>query len=139
MTVSICFPQKLRISYFRDLDFGNILLGVNETVVETSPNAGKFIIESVPPVYVTITFSMPAFLVNGINQIPISFTGTRNMNPDDNVPGEPFNPFIGTDFTFDPHKKIVYIRLGGTITVSTILPAGLYQSSIMIIVTMVNN
>lgn len=133
--------NKLSITYFRDLNFGDILPGVPNKVSETESSAGKFSIRSTSKslIEVSITFNLPRGLVSGSNIIPVDFSATKSQNNNDIVPGESFNPYQGTNVIFDEKREYHYIRIGGIASPSPIQYSGNYSSSIIIILTIVNN
>ena len=71
--------------------------------------------------------------------MPVVYTATYSNNSNDNQPGIPFNPYIGTTLTFDDKTKEYYIKLGGTITPTPVQSAGDYSDSMIIILTILSN
>ena len=136
---SVCFSQKINIKETRNMTYGTVFPGINKTITETSPSAGKFVIESVPPVEILITFTLPPALTSGSNFIPVTYTGTISTNRDDNIPGTQFDPYTGVEFIFDPHRKVCYVRLGGTVYPAPIQPAGNYSATLVIIITRISD
>jgi hypothetical protein len=131
---------NLQIIYIRDLNFQQIIPGVSKIITETSPNSGKFTITgNGNNMTVNVSFSLSQNITNGSNNIPITYTATQSINPDDNQPGIPFNPYAGTTITFGDKIKEYYIKLGGKINTPQVQTAGDYSSPIIILLTTVSN
>lgn len=137
-----CLAQQdeLQITYSRNLEFRQLIPGVKKSVTETSPDAGKIIIRNPGGRrLVGLSFNLPGGISSGADFAPVVFSATYSVNPNDNQPGIPFNPYSGTTLTFDDKTKEYYIRIGGTVNTRTVQGAGEYNTPVIIILTNLNN
>jgi len=139
-SVSYSQSGNLKVNYLRDLDFQQIIPGISKTISETSPYAGKFVITGDGSrMAVSVAFNLSQNIISGSKQIPVKYTATHSIYPNDNQPGIPFDPYAGTTLIFDDKVKEYYIKLGGTIIPSYVQISGVYNSPIIIILTTVAN
>lgn len=139
--VSICYSQSdnLQIINIRDIDFQQIIPGINKTITETSPYAGKFIVKgNGKAMTVSLSFNISQNISSGSKSIPVKYTATKSNISNDNQPGTPFDPYAGTTLTFDDKSKDYYIKIGGTINPSSIQSSGAYISPVIIILTIIS-
>jgi len=142
LSASFCYSQtgNLQVSYLRDLDFQQIIPGISKTVSETSPYAGKFVISGDGTrMTVSVAFNLSQNIMSGSKQIPVKYSATHSIYQNDNQPGIPFDPYAGTTLIFDDKVKEYYIKIGGTINPAYVQLSGVYNSSIIIILTTVAN
>jgi hypothetical protein len=131
---------NLQITYMHNLDFQQIIPGVSKTITETSPYAGKFIVTgNGTKMTVSVTFNLTQSLTDGSKSIPVKYTATHSANPNDNQPGIPFDPYVGTTLIFDDKTKEHYIKIGGVIKPPLVQLSGNYSSPVIIILTVVSN
>jgi hypothetical protein len=139
-SISYSQSDNLKVTYMRDLDFQQIIPGVNKTITELSPYSGKFIITgNGTKMTVSVSFNFSQSLTSGSKSIPVIYTATQSFNPNDNQPGTPFDPYTGTTLIFDDKIKEYYIKIGGTINPPLVQLSGNYISPIIIILTIVSN
>ncbi|MBI5404221.1 MAG: hypothetical protein HY959_12550 [Ignavibacteriae bacterium] len=142
LLASLCHSQtgNLQVTYMRDLDFQQIIPGVFKTITETSPYAGKFVITGDGTrMTVSVAFNLSQNIISGSKQIPVRYTATHSIYPNDNQPGIPFDPYAGTTLIFDDKIKEYYVKIGGTISPANVQLSGVYNSSVIIILTTVAN
>jgi len=73
--------QALTVTGTQDLGFGNVFPGVNKTIAPSAATSGRFAITGQASVNVDLTFTLPANLVNGANNLPIgSWAGLHNTS-----------------------------------------------------------
>ncbi len=131
---------NLQITYMRDINFQQIIPGVNKTITETDPNSGKFTITgNGSSNLVNVAFNLSQNISSGSGSIPITYTATQSDNPNDYQPGIPFDPYAGTTLTFSDKIREYYIKLGAKIYPPQVQKAGDYSSPIIIILTTVSN
>jgi hypothetical protein len=139
---SYCYSQSgdLQVTYMRNLDFQQLIPGVKKTITETNPGAGKFIINgNGNRMTVSVSFNISRDISSGINALPVTYTATQSINPNDNQPGIPFDPYSGTTLIFDDKTREYYIKIGGTVNPPAVQKAGDYNTPIIIILTTVSN
>ncbi|MCE1164012.1 MAG: hypothetical protein LWX07_01260 [Bacteroidetes bacterium] len=140
--IAECYSQQdnLQITYSRNLDFRELIPGVRKTVSETSPDAGKIVIRNYGVgCMVGVSFNISGGISSGGDFMQTTFTATQSVNPNDNQPGIPFNPYSGTTLTFDDKTKEYYIRIGGTVNPVEVQKAGNYNTPVIIILTILSN
>jgi hypothetical protein len=131
---------NLQVTYLRDLNFQQIIPGIQKTITEISPQSGKFTITgNGSRMTVSISFNLSQNLSHGSFNMPVVYTATYSNNSNDNQPGIPFNPYSGTTLTFDDKTKEYYIKLGGTITPAPVQSTGDYSDPMIIILTILSN
>ncbi len=123
------------ISYkYNDLEFGDVFIGYDETVLNTDEKAAQFYFYHTKFLRadLLVTFKLPKFLTNGKNLVSIKFlndsgawsfynrqSGRTNFNP--NSPLE-----IRRAFLYIP----IYLWLGGTISTNSGISPGNYNGVI---------
>ncbi len=141
LSSELCFSQQenLQITYSRNLDFRQLIPGVKKIISETSPDAGKIIIRNSGGWrMVGLSLNLPGSLNSGADFVPVIFSATYSVNPNDNQPGIPFNPYSGTTLSFDDRNREYYIRIGGTVDPRGIQSSGEYNTPVIIILTILN-
>ncbi len=134
LSYSNIFSQSI-ISYkYNDLSFGDVFIGYSENVEHTDPRAAKFYFYHTKFFLsdILISFHLPKYLTNGIDNLPITFNsnhaawsymdrtnGRRSFNP--NTPYE-----LRRVFFYFPN----YIWLGGKINTTPNLSPGNYNGTI---------
>jgi hypothetical protein len=139
---SYCYSQSgdLQVTYMRNLDFQQLIPGVKKTITETSPGSGKFTINgNGNRMTVSVSFNISRAISSGATELPVVFTATQSINPNDSQPGTPFDPYSGTTLIFDDKTREYYIKIGGTVNPPLTQKAGDYNTSIIIILTTVSN
>lgn len=130
------YSQGIISTNFKDLDFGEVFLGYSSNVLNTDPGAGKysFIQEVYKHSNMLITFTLPVYLSNNINTIPVIFDAahtawSKNDNPTGRINFDPNAPLTVRNL-----KKYddMFIWLGGMITVPSNVSGGVYTNSIII-------
>lgn len=124
--------SPISITATRDLDFGNdIIPGIQRTVDKTDATSGKFSLAGQPNKEINVTLTLPSNLVNGGNNMSITFTSTDggwktpngSMNAFD--PANPVNASFASEGTMD-------VFLGGKVSPTHNQAAGLYTATVSI-------
>ena len=128
------FSQSIVSYRYNDLSFGDVFIGYSENVENTDSRAAKFYFYHTKFFRsdILISFSLPKYLTNGIDRLPIFFdqnhaawsmrdriSGRKNFNP--NTPHE-----LRRVFFYLPN----YIWLGGRIETSSNISPGSYNGTI---------
>ncbi len=115
----------------RQLDFGDILPGINKSVPFNDANSGKWRVDGAASREVAITFTLPAGLVLGLDSVPISFNATDAGHNQSDVVGvaTPFDPSAGLTQNLHGATGELFIWLGGTVAPSPTQPAGVYTGT----------
>jgi len=134
-TVRAAIVQALQVTPQRDLDFGNVVQGVPETIAVTAGGAGRLRIRGQSSTPILMTFTLPANLVSGPNTMPIdSWTGRWNTSA---APGggTSFTPSgAATSATLSNGAGQVFVYLGARVVPSGTQAAGLYAATVTLTV-----
>lgn len=137
----VCFAQAetrdrtrapVTVTAQRDLDFADVLPGVNKAVTITDLTSGKWLIQGDPWTLVDITFpGLPATLTDGANTIPIVYSGTDAgyYATDDPGSATTFDPSVGTTALLGAAGEL-YVWIGGTVQPDEADTAGNYTGTI---------
>ena len=139
---SISFSQRgnLQVTYMRDINFQQIIPGVQKIISENSQDAGKFMITGDGArMVVLVTFSLSKNVSNGISELPVRYTAEQSFNSNDVTPGTSFDPYAGTTLIFDDKVKNYLIKIGGTIKPLKKQTSGNYTAPIIMILTILSN
>lgn len=130
----------ITLNVLRNLDFGQVPMGVPTTVAPTAANASMVQALGSANAFVDIAFTLPSVLTNiqaaPGTTMPISFGATSarwrraNNNP---AGGTPFNPALGATGRFGPPPNpTLYIWLGGQVTPAVSQTPGIYTGTVVI-------
>ena len=133
---SVSHSQGIISTKYKDLDFGEVFLGYSSNVLNTDPGAGKysFIQEVFKHSNMLITLTLPAYLSNNINTIPVIFDAahtawSKNDSPTNRINFNPNAPLIVRNLK---RYDDMFVWLGGMITVPSNISGGVYTNSIII-------
>ncbi len=124
----------------RDLDFGDVFPGLNKSVALTDATSGKWRIDGEAGKEVQMSFSLPANLSFGGNNMPISFSATdagwfdRTSSA---VPCPSIPPAGDTEFLSGTGEGFVW--LGGTVAPAANQAAGVYTATVSLDVVYTGN
>jgi hypothetical protein len=134
--ISASYPQGIISTKFKDLDFGEVFLGYSSNVLNTDPGAGKysFVQEVFKHSNMLVTLTLPTYLTNNINTIPVIFDAahtawSKNDSPTGRINFNPAAPLVIKNL-----KKgdDMFVWLGGMITAPSNTSGGIYKNSIII-------
>lgn len=122
-----------------DLNFGDVFIGYNYIVRDTDPGALKIsFYHTLPKEDFLIILTLPATLTNGINTIPINFSGYASWSRVDAPTGRTyFNPYTPLRIRNARRNVIHYLWLGGVITSSSTITPGVYSATIIITIEVI--
>lgn len=139
ITASATVQTPLNVTNLQNLAFGNVLPGVNKTVLPGDAAAGQLQITGQDAKEVSVDFgTLPTALADGGNSLPINF-GSGSAG---------WGVFPGTvDGTFDPASgtsqvllaSSLYVFLGGTVQPPASQPAGIYSADVTVTVNYTGN
>jgi hypothetical protein len=113
-----------------DLVFGNVTPGVNKTVAIADAGAGRFDVTKAANQGVTLSFTLPANLASGANNLPITnWTGGWNTSQTP-AGATTFTPSAaGTNTAVTPGTAI-HVYVGATVQPAAAQPAGAYAGNV---------
>ena len=121
--------QAITVSGTAPLDFGNVFPGVNKTIAVGDATSGRFTATGQAGQNVNMTFTLPANLVSGVNNLAIgAWTGCRDA---DATPAGcvAFAPSaVATAATFSVGGEL-YVFLGATVSPTPTQAAGSYLAT----------
>lgn len=130
LTATAIVAGALNLSSSRDLNFGTVIPGINRVIQETDPTSGAFLVVGGVNAEVDLSYSsLPANLTDGVNNLPVSYTGTWNTS-DAGGTGTSFTPTLGLTTRLDAATGELYVYMGGTVTPGAGQPAGTYNATI---------
>lgn len=131
----------LAVAGQQDLDFGDVFPGVAKTVTVTDVSAGRWLATGQSAAEVQLAFTLPANLVSGANNLPISFGANAAGHSTTNDPAlaVTFDPAGGTTANLGVVPAELYVWVGGTVSPAASQPQGLYTGTINLTVNYTGN
>jgi hypothetical protein len=109
-----------------DLQFGNVTPGANKTIAIADAGAGRFDVTKAANTGVTLSFTLPANLTSGGDNLPIG-TWTGGWNTAQTPAGATaFTPSVGGTNTAVTAGTDVYVYVGATVSPAAAQAAGSY-------------
>lgn len=129
----------LTVTPYQDLDFQNVIPGLNKTVAPGDVTSGRFDLVGSGTLEVQLDFgTLPTSLVSGGDNLPISFGPSSAGWGHSLIPGPiTFDPAVSHDTDLESGALTVWI--GGTVSPAANQPAGLYTGNIMLTVSYTGN
>jgi hypothetical protein len=121
----------LTIAAVDPLAFGSVFPGVTKVVAPSDLTSGSWSLAGAPNAEVTLTFTLPANLSDGVNNLPIVFGGSSaGYNTANSRAGLTLvNPTAVATTRLDGVSGNLYVFIGGSVSPTT-EPAGAYTGSI---------
>lgn len=131
----------LTVAGQQDLDFGDVFPGVASTVTVANASAGRWLTTGSSGAEVQLAFTLPANLVSGGNNLPISFgASSAGYNVANNAgAATTFDPAAGATTNLGVAPAELYVWVGGTVTPAVTQPQGLYTGTINLTVNYTGN
>lgn len=118
--------QAITVTGARDLDFGNVFPGVAKTVVVSDATSGRFDLTGQSSGNVNVSFTLPANLTSGANNMPIG-TWTGCTNGTNTTTGcTSFTPSAGATASAFSGAGALFVWVGGTVSPAANQAAGAY-------------
>ena len=120
--------SAITVANGNDLAFGNVTPGVNKTVAITDAGAGRFDVTKAAATGVALTFTLPATLTAGANNLTIgSWTGGWNTS-NSAVGATAFTPSASA--TNSGSVGNIWVFVGATVSPTAAQAAGTYTSTV---------
>lgn len=122
--------QAITVTGARTLDFGNVFPGVNKTIGVAAATSGRFDLTGQNSAPVQLTFTLPANLTSGANNLPIG-TWTGCTNPTNSTTGcTAFTPSgTATNSAFSGTGAL-FVWVGATVSPGAAQAAGTYNGTV---------
>jgi hypothetical protein len=129
-SVTATVQQPITVTKNNDLSFGSVFPGVNKAIAVTAGGAAKFTVAGQANTPVNLSFTLPATIANGGNNLTInSWTGHYNAL-DAPTGGTTFTPSTSaTTATLSLAGGALYVYVGATAAPTGTQAAGLYSGS----------
>ena len=139
-TASVLTPLTVSTD-LRALDFGDVFPGVNKSIAFGDATSGKWDIAGALGAEIQLTFTLPANLSDGGNNLPISFGATDAAYFATDVVGSAvaFDPSAGSTENLDGAAGTGFVWLGGTVAPTPAQPAGVYSATVSLDVVYTGN
>ena len=113
-----------------DLQFGNVTPGVNKTVAIGDAGAGSFNVTKAANEGVTLAFTLPTNLTDGVNNLPIGgWTGGWNTSATP-AGATTFTPSAGGSNTTATAGTGIFVYVGATVSPAAAQVAGNYSGTV---------
>lgn len=129
--------QPLSVAGAQNLAFGNVFPGLNKAVAYTdAANAGKFTVSGEQAKQVSMTFTLPANLTSGANNLLIdTWTGYYNTTNSSASGGAAFTPSTSAQLATlsaagNPGQLFLFV--GGTVKPTATQVAGTYTGTVQL-------
>jgi spore coat protein U-like protein len=139
ITASATVQTPLSVIELQDLAFGDVLPGVNKTVLPGDASAGRLSISGEAGKEVSVDFgTLPTALASSGSTMPITFgSGSAGYGQFSGVVDNTFDPASGTSqFLLGGD---LYLFLGGTVQPPASQAAGIYSADVTVTVNYTGN
>lgn len=130
ITATATVLQAITATGARTLDFGTVFPGVAKSIGVAGATSGRYDLTGSNSANVNLTFTLPANLTNGANNLPIgTWTGCYNGT---NVVGSctAFTPSAAATSTAFGGTGTLFVWVGGTVTPGAAQVAGVYNGTV---------
>jgi hypothetical protein len=129
ITASATVLSAITVANGANLAFGNVTPGVNKTVAITDAGAGRFDVTKAAATLVQLSFTLPANLANGVNNLPIA-TWTGGWNTVNNAgTATAFTPSAGGT-SLPSTGANLFVFVGATVSPAAAQVAGTYTGNV---------
>lgn len=130
ITATAVVFQAMTVTGARTLDFGNVFPGVAKTIAVAAATSGRFDLTGQNSANVNVSFTLPANLTSGANNLPIG-TWTGCTNATNTTTGcTSFTPSASTTSTAFSGVGALFVWVGGTVTPGGAQAAGTYNGTV---------
>ena len=139
-TANVLTPLSVSTD-LRALDFGDVFPGVNKSITTSGATSGLWQIAGAANAEVQMTFTLPANLSDGTNNLPISFSALDAAYNQTNAIGGAiaFDPAGGYTDRLEATAGDGFVWLGGTVAPGGAQPAGVYFATVSLDVVYTGN
>ena len=122
--------SAITVAAGNNLQFGNVTPGVNKTVAIADAGAGRFDVTKAANQGVTLSFTLPADLSSGANNLPIA-SWTGGWNPTATPAGATtFTPSPSGTNTTATAGTTIFVYVGATVSPAAAQVAGSYTGTV---------
>jgi len=126
--------QPITVTGARDLDFGTVFPGVNKAIAVGDVTSGRFDLTGQASANLNLSFTLPANLVSGGNNLPIgTWTGCYN-GTNSTATCTAFTPSAANTATAFSGAGALFVWVGGTVSPAANQAAGSYAGTVQMTV-----
>ena len=130
ITATATVFQAMTVTGARTLDFGSVFPGVNKTIAIAAATSGQFTLTGQNSANVNLTFTLPANLVSGANNLPIgTWTGCNNTS-NSTAGCTAFTPSAAATASAFSGTGSLWVWVGGTVSPAANQAAGTYNGTV---------
>jgi len=130
ITATATVFQAMTVTGARTLDFGNVFPGVAKAIGVAAATSGRFDLTGQNSANVNVSFTLPANLVSGANNLPIG-TWTGCTNTSNATAGcTAFTPSAANTATAFSATGALFVWVGATVTPAANQAAGTYNGTV---------
>jgi len=130
ITAQALVYQPMTVSGARTLDFGNVFPGVNKTIAVGDATSGRFDLTGQASANVDLTFTLPANLASGANNLPIGTWTGCYAGTNSTAGCTTFTPSGSATASAFSGAGALFVWVGGTVSPAANQAAGTYTGTV---------
>jgi hypothetical protein len=127
--VTATVQQPITVTKNNDLSFGNVAPGVDKTIAVTAAGAAKFTVAGQASTPVNLTFTIPATIANGGNNLTLANWSGHHATTDVTSGGTTFTPSASATAATLSGSGALFVYVGATAQPTVGQAAGSYSGS----------
>ena len=128
-TVSATVQQPITVTKNNDLSFGTVFPGVDKSIAVTAGGAAKFTVAGQASTPVNLTFTIPATIASGGNNLTLASWTGHFATTDVTSGGTSFTPSASATTATLSGSGALYVYVGATAQPTVTQAAGSYSGS----------
>jgi hypothetical protein len=129
-TITATVQQPITVTKNNDLSFGNVFPGVDKSIAVTAGGAAKFTVAGQASTAVNLTFSTPATIASGGNNLALASWTGHYSGTDLPTGGTSFTPSPSATSATLNGSGALYVYVGATAQPTTTQAAGSYSGNV---------
>ncbi|MHB1328358.1 MAG: DUF4402 domain-containing protein [Gemmatimonadales bacterium] len=127
--VTASVQQPITVTATSDLEFGLVFPGLDRAIAVTDAGAASFTVQGQASGNINITFTLPANITSGANNLPIASWQGRHNTTNSAASGTDFTPSAVATSTTIPGGGFLYVFVGATAQPAVSQAAGNYSGT----------
>jgi Domain of unknown function (DUF4402) len=128
-SVTATVQQPITVTKNNDLSFGNVFPGVDKAIAVTAAGAAKFTVAGQASTPVNLTFSIPATIASGGNNLALASWTGHFATTDVTSGGTTFTPSASATTATLSGSGALFVYVGATAQPTASQPAGSYSGT----------
>jgi hypothetical protein len=129
-TITATVQQPITVTKNNDLSFGNVFPGIDKSIAVTAGGAAKFTIAGQATTPVNLTFTIPATIASGGNNLTLASWTGHHSGTDLPTGGTTFTPSASATSATLNGSGALYVYVGATAQPTGTQAAGSYSGSV---------